>query len=75
MIDGFDGHCAGSMTESLGDYERTRDRISIPFFDIVDRIAGHEWDHREIAQLLLELNSAQADEVETLAAIEMEAAS
>ena len=75
VIDGFDGACAGSMTESLEEYERTRDRISIPFFDIVDRIAGHEWGHREIAQLLLELNSAQADEVETLTALEMEAAS
>ena len=36
---------------------------------------GQQWDDPEIAQLLLQLNSATADEVETLAALEMEKAS
>jgi 2-polyprenyl-6-methoxyphenol hydroxylase-like FAD-dependent oxidoreductase len=72
VIEGFD---EWSLADALEHYERTRNRLSIPLFDVVDRIAGHDWNNREIAQLLLELNSATADEVETLAAIEMEAAS
>ena len=67
---GFDE--GGSFDDALAHYERTRDRLSIPLFDVVDRIAGHGWNDAEIAQLLLQLNSATADEVETLAALEME---
>ena len=63
------------MDDALADYEATRDRLSVPLFDIVDRIAGHEWDDAEIADLLLRLSSAMADEVEALAALEPEPAS
>ena len=63
------------LDDALEHYERTRDRLSIPLFDTVDRIASHQWAYPEIAQLLLQLNAAIADEVETLAALEMEKAS
>ena len=68
VIDGFGSH--SMLTHALEQYETTRDQLSVPLFDVVDRIAGHRWNEREIGQLLLELNSATADEVETLAAIE-----
>jgi hypothetical protein len=41
-------------------------------FDIVDRIAGHEWDDAEIGSLLLQLSAAMNDEIETLVALEPE---
>ena len=46
--------------------------MSIPLFDIVDRIASQQWDSPEIANLLLQLSSAMTEEVETLAAFESE---
>jgi 2-polyprenyl-6-methoxyphenol hydroxylase-like FAD-dependent oxidoreductase len=52
--------------EAFDQYAATRDRLSLPLFDVVDRIASHQWDMAEIANLLLQLNSAMADEVETL---------
>jgi 2-polyprenyl-6-methoxyphenol hydroxylase-like FAD-dependent oxidoreductase len=59
-----------SMADGLAQYEATRDRLSIPLFDVVDRIAGHQWDDVEIGRLLLQLNSAMADEVELLGGLE-----
>ncbi len=59
-----------SLDEALAGYEAERDRLSLPLFDVVDRIAGQRWDDREIADLLLRLSSAMADEVETLAGLE-----
>lgn len=68
VIDGF-GHTA-RLDEALEHYESVRDRLSIPLFDVVDRIAGHQWNHAEIADLLVQLSSAMTDEIETLAALE-----
>jgi flavin-dependent dehydrogenase len=70
IIDGFGG--ASTLDDALRQYQTTRDRLSIPLFDVVDRIASHQWDHAEIADLLLRLSSAMADEVELLAALEPE---
>ena len=42
VIDGFGD--APRLDDALEHYERTRDRLSIPLFDVVDRIAGHQWD-------------------------------
>jgi len=69
-IDGFGQE--STLDDALQCYEATRDRLSIPLFDVSDRIASHEWDHVEIADLLLQLSSAMAAEVETLAALEPE---
>ena len=63
------------MDDALAHYESTRDRLSIPLFDIVDRIASQRWDDDEIGQLLLQLSSAMTDEVELLAGLETEARS
>jgi flavin-dependent dehydrogenase len=59
-----------ALLSALEQYQSTRDRVGIPRFDVVDRIAGQQWDDVEIGQLLLQLSSATADEVEVLAADE-----
>ncbi len=62
-------------TLALADYQHTRDRLSIALFDTVDRIASNDWDDSEISDLLRQLSSSMADEVETLAALDLEQAS
>ncbi|MCU1361755.1 MAG: NAD(P)/FAD-dependent oxidoreductase, partial [Ilumatobacteraceae bacterium] len=67
----IDGHGNSSTLDAaLGEYEATRDRLSIPLFDVVDRIASQQWDHAEIAALLLQLSSSMTDEIETLSALD-----
>ena len=56
--------------DALAGYQATRDRLCAPLFDVVDRIASHEWDQEEIARLLSILMSALADEVEAIAELE-----
>ena len=73
VVDGFDS--TSSLEESLEDYQRTRDAIGLPLFTAVDRIAGQQWDDAEIARLVLQMNSAIADEAEALSALGSEAAS
>jgi 2-polyprenyl-6-methoxyphenol hydroxylase-like FAD-dependent oxidoreductase len=67
-VSGGVGH-DGSLDNALEHYQTTRDRLSIPLFDVVDRIASHQWDDTEIAHLLLQLSSAMTDEIEALAAL------
>ena len=59
-----------SLDAALEQYEATRDRLSLPRFDVVDRIASHEWVGAEMAALQLQLSSAMANDVEVLAALE-----
>jgi flavin-dependent dehydrogenase len=70
VLDGF-GQDA-TMDDALANYQAIRDRLSIPLFDIVDRIASHQWDQAEIADLLFQLSSTMADEIETIVALEPE---
>ncbi len=70
VIDGLGSEA--TLVEALAEYELTRDRLSIPLFEVVDRIASHEWDDAEIAVLLRQLSAAVDDEVETLAGLEPE---
>jgi len=58
------------LDEALERYQTVRDRLGVPLFDVVDRIASHQWDDAEIARLLPQLSSAMVDEVEALAALE-----
>jgi 2-polyprenyl-6-methoxyphenol hydroxylase-like FAD-dependent oxidoreductase len=58
------------LGDALAGYQATRDRLSAPLFDVVDRIASHEWDQEEIARLLSTLMSALADEVEAITELE-----
>jgi 2-polyprenyl-6-methoxyphenol hydroxylase-like FAD-dependent oxidoreductase len=66
------GRC---LEEHLARYESTRDRLSLPLFDVVDRIAGQRWETAEIGGLLRRLSSSMADEVEALAELEPAAVS
>ncbi len=59
----------GSLDDALEDYQTKRDRLSIPLFEVVDRIASQQWDDTEIARLLLQLSSAMTDEIEAIAAL------
>ena len=52
--------------DALTDYERTRDRLSAPLFDITERIAGYSWDLDELRGHLRELSQAMRPEVDTL---------
>ena len=70
VVDGFGRE--STLDDALRQYEDTRDRLSIALFDVTDRITSHQWDHVEIADLLLQLSSAMSDEIETLAALEPE---
>ena len=60
--------------EALADYQATRDHLSRPLFDVVDTIAAQRWTEREIPDLLIQLSSAMAAEVEALAALDAVAA-
>lgn len=72
VIDGFVDDA--SLADALAHYEHIRDRLSIPLFDTVDRIASNVWDDDQIGDLLRQLSSSMADEVDTLAALDLEAA-
>jgi len=56
--------------EALAEYHATRDRLSRPLFDVVDVIAAQRWTEGEIPDLLIQLSSAMAAEVEALAALD-----
>jgi 2-polyprenyl-6-methoxyphenol hydroxylase-like FAD-dependent oxidoreductase len=66
---------ASMLDDALVQYQAARDQFGTPLFEVVDRIASHQWDDAEIAHLLLQLSSAMADEVETLAALDQDTAS
>lgn len=61
---------APRSTDALRDYERTRDRLSAPLFDLTDRIAGYRWDLPELREMLLELSEAMRPEVAALQALD-----
>jgi flavin-dependent dehydrogenase len=55
--------------EALAEYQAVRDRLSLPMFDVVERIASYDWDMAAIPTLLKALASTMIDELELLAAI------
>jgi 2-polyprenyl-6-methoxyphenol hydroxylase-like FAD-dependent oxidoreductase len=61
LIDGTDER------EALASYQAARDALSTSLFEAIDVIAGHAWTNDQIGDLLLRLNAAMADEVDTLA--------
>lgn len=63
----------GGATESeaLGHYHRTRNRLSLPLFDVVDTIAAMRWGDAEIPGLLRQLSSAMSDEVDLVAELDL----
>ena len=61
---------ATNRLDALADYQATRDRLSIPHFDVVDTIAAQRWTDAEIPHLLRQLSASMTDEVETLATLD-----
>jgi 2-polyprenyl-6-methoxyphenol hydroxylase-like FAD-dependent oxidoreductase len=55
--------------EAFRHYHRTRNRLSLPLFDIVESIAAMNWSDDEIAKLLRRLSMAMNDEVELVAGL------
>jgi flavin-dependent dehydrogenase len=55
---------------AVGDYERTRDRLSERLFDITERVASYRWDLVELRDLLRELSQAMRPEVDALLALD-----
>ncbi|MGD9998231.1 MAG: NAD(P)/FAD-dependent oxidoreductase [Ilumatobacteraceae bacterium] len=58
------------LDTALAEYESLRDRLSLPLFDVVERIAAQQWSTAEIGSLLMELSSAMTDEVEFLSGLD-----
>ena len=63
-----------AQLDALQDYERTRDRLSEPLFDITERIASYRWDLVELREHLKELSQAMRPEVDALLALDEEPA-
>jgi flavin-dependent dehydrogenase len=59
-------HGGWAQLNALDDYERTRDRLSQPLFDITARIASYRWDLVELRERLRELSQAMRPEVDAL---------
>jgi flavin-dependent dehydrogenase len=66
------GGNGSTLDDAVAEYEATRDRLSIPLFDVTDQIASHRWNHAEVSVLLLQLSAAMTDEVEMLASLQSE---
>ncbi|HET8915491.1 MAG TPA: hypothetical protein VFM91_07290, partial [Propionibacteriaceae bacterium] len=53
----------------MGEYERTRDRLSHYLFDVTEAIAAYDWELDRLRHLLREVSSAMGDEVDHLQAL------
>ncbi len=56
--------------DALGEYERTRDRLSLPLLAVAESIAAYRWDLGEIRELLLAESAAMKPEVAALRALD-----
>jgi hypothetical protein len=61
-----------ALVDALEYYGHRRDRLGLPVFHVLDRLAGAPRDEGETAQWLVPLGSAMADEVESLVALKPE---
>ena len=63
----------GGSDEAAGleEYQRLRDRVSLPLFKITDAIASHQWTSTEIPDLLKRLALTMRDETELLASLDV----
>jgi 2-polyprenyl-6-methoxyphenol hydroxylase-like FAD-dependent oxidoreductase len=59
-----------AMRIALCRYQAERDRQALPMHPIVDRLASHQWDLAQAQQLLRELSSVMADDVEGIRALD-----
>ncbi len=56
--------------DALAGYERTRDRLSLPLFDVAEVVAGYGWDLAELPGLLRAESAAMRPEVAALRALD-----
>jgi 2-polyprenyl-6-methoxyphenol hydroxylase-like FAD-dependent oxidoreductase len=59
-----------AMRTAFCRYQAERDRQALPMHPIVDRLASHQWDLDQAQQLLRELSSVMADDVEGIRALD-----
>lgn len=52
--------------ETLREYERVRDRLALPFFELTDRIAGFAWTVESIQELHVSMSAMMQVEAEAL---------
>ena len=63
----LDTPCDGmARLNALHEYERTRDSLSEPLFDVTERIASYDWDLAALRGHLRELSGAMRPEVDAL---------
>jgi flavin-dependent dehydrogenase len=54
---------------TLGEYEQTRDELSLPLIRIADQVATYDWTMAELRELLLAMSAAMRPEVAYLEAL------
>ena len=59
-------HDRPAQLAALRGYQRTRDRLSEPLFDITERIASYQWDLLEIREHVRALSRAMRPELDAL---------
>jgi 2-polyprenyl-6-methoxyphenol hydroxylase-like FAD-dependent oxidoreductase len=62
----FSGHAPEAA--ALQHYERTRDDLSITFFDATDRIASYDWDLPQVQQLHIAITKVMQHEANVMSA-------
>jgi len=62
-------HAGADETRALAHYQAQRDSVSVPMFELIDRIASHQWSSTEIGSLLRRQARLMRDEVELLSAL------
>jgi len=55
---------------TVAGYQRQRDDLCRPMIAVTDRIASYDWDLSQVRQLVRELSSTMADQVEAVARLE-----
>jgi hypothetical protein len=58
----------GDLSTALGRFADDRDAGAGPLFELVDRIAGYDWELIRLRRHLVEFSSAMSAEVELIAA-------
>ena len=66
VVDGADER------DSLAGYQLTRDAVAGEMLEVADAIGGHRWTEAEIPSLLLRLNAAANDGLETVSGLDAE---
>jgi len=60
--------------DAMDDYHQTRNRLSLPLFDVVESIATMNWTDAEIPGLLRRMGMAMNDEIEFVAGLDRQPA-